>query len=279
MIHLKQNFKRKNFVTVGLLLGREGKGSLLAYLREKLWATEMTALFHKSAIGYNSLFSLAAISVDLTDKGFDYLDDVLAAIFSYLKFLKHAEFNASYFHEYRKAKLNVNRYALEPDAFDNVQSLTKNMLLYPSKYFVTVSDHSYDYDEVGVRKIIDYLNTRKMNIMITSMRSKSEQVKYESKEPWFGTMYTEMDMPARWIVCHELQQTVESFPEYTLPQSNPFITDNFTILNADGDSPPTIIFQNEFSALVYQKNSKWRRPYAEMDFFFTKERARTSIDK
>lgn len=100
--------------------------------------------------------------------------------------------------------------------------------------------------------------------------------KNHGSEPWFGTMYTEIDMPAKWI---KLQRTAEPFPEFSLPEPNPFITDNFTILIGDGDSEPFNLFENEFCGLWHRKNNQMSRPYAEITFTFTKHHAVTSIDK
>lgn len=264
------------------LLGRKGKGSLLSYLRKKLWAADLNVWNRKNVytfrMGYNKMFSFFDIDIHLTENGFNHLDNVFAATFSYLKFIQHARLNESIFRELRRAKMDVNRFSCEPEAFDNVHDLSRAMLQYPSKYFVTFSDYLFDYDASAFRKLIDYINTWKMNIMITLKRNKSEEMTYESIEPRFGTMYSEVDMPSKWI---ELQQKAEPFPEFALPEPNPFIADNFTILNMDedGNSAPLKIIDNGFCTLWYRQNKKISRPHAEFQLLFRRPHAKTSIDK
>lgn len=260
------------------LLEHEGKGGLFSYLRKKLWATDVYATFYTSSLGSNELFSLSTIDIRLTKNGFDHLDDVLAAVFSYLKFLQKVNLNEPSFHEYRSARVNVNRFSKEPDASENVSNLSNNMMQYPSEYIVLASDYSFNCDVEAVKKTIDHLNVQNFNIMITLKRQRSEQMVYKSTDPWFGIMYTEMDMPTKWI---ELHQKAQAFPEFALPETNPFIADNFTLLNTgeDGKSEPHQLFGTQYCELWYRKSKKNSRPHAEFLLHFSKRHAETSIDK
>lgn len=257
---------------IRFILGHEGKGSLLSYLRKKFWATELNA----GDSDNTKLFTIFKIDIRLTENGFDHLDDVLAAVFSFLKFLQRARLNESVSNELRTAFTNVNRFAEEPGALDNVKQLGKNMLLYPSKFIITASNHFYDFDAEAVKKTIDHLNSRKFNIRITLNRSKKEQMVYNSTEPWFGIKYKEIEMPAKWI---ELHQKAEPFPEFTLPETNPFIADNFTIFNISIETSTFGgIVINDFCTLHYRPDRKPSKPYAEVYLYFLKPYAR-SIDK
>lgn len=273
-IVLKQKFDSKTTDIVSYYLGHEGKGSLLSYLRKKLWATELYAGDRTD----HSPFSLFNIDIRVTENGFNHLDDLLAAVFSYVKFLQHAKLNEKSIHEMQTALENVWRYARDPDAFDNVKYATKNMLLYPSKFIMTARYHYFNYDADAVKRTIDHLNSRKFNIMITLNRSKGKQIAYNSTEPRFGIKYLEMEKPAKWIESH---QNVEPFPEYALPVANPFITDNFTILNVEGTetSAPYSLIYNETCKLWYRRDKDISRPYAEFDLYFLRPLALTSIDK
>lgn len=71
-----QAYKTKPHHYLSFLLGHEGTGSLLAYLRKKLWCMDLAAGIDESGLGSNSLFSLFSISVHVTDEGFKHLDEV-----------------------------------------------------------------------------------------------------------------------------------------------------------------------------------------------------------
>lgn len=89
-----------------------------------LWATKLNAWngknSHKFSKGCNKLFSLFNIYIRLTADGVEHLDDVLATVFSYLKFSQHTQLNPFILRELGAALKNVHRFAREPDATDNV---------------------------------------------------------------------------------------------------------------------------------------------------------------
>lgn len=57
-------------------MGHEGEGSLLNFLRNKLWADDLVAGVGCDGLSSNSLFSIFDICVHLTEGGFDHLDEV-----------------------------------------------------------------------------------------------------------------------------------------------------------------------------------------------------------
>lgn len=261
------------------MLGHEGKGSLLSYLRKKLWAIDLMAGTDNSGMGSNKLFSLFNICVHLTEDGFDHLDDVFAAIFSYLKLLQKEGPKESIFREIQSVEANSFRFSNERDALDNVEDLVISLKQYPSKYILSGDSLFFEYDAEAIRKIIDDINSRKFNIMITSTRRYNEQVSYELTESWFGTMYTEMDVPAKWI---ELWEKAAPSSEFALPEPNPFIADDFTILYTDGDAVPKYpskILDNELCELWYRQDDKFLLPTACYNFYFMTPYAKSSIDK
>lgn len=71
-----QAYKTKPHHYLSFLLGHEGTGSLLAYLRKRLWCMDLAAGIDESGLGSNSLFSLFSISVHVTDEGFKHLTEV-----------------------------------------------------------------------------------------------------------------------------------------------------------------------------------------------------------
>lgn len=157
--------------------------------------------------------------------------------------------------------------------------MLKILKLYPSKYILFGESFLFEYNPEAIQKIIDELNTRKFNIMITSTRRYNENVMYESTEPWFGTVYTEMDMPAKWI---SLWENVKPFTDFTLPEPNPFIPDDFTIFCNDGNIVPKYpikILENDLCELWFRQDDKFLLPTACYNFHFMTPNAKSSIDK
>lgn len=260
-----QNYECKPIRYLAHVLGNEGKGSLLSYLRKKLWAVELDA----GADDKTKLLTTFQIHIVLTESGFDHLDDVLEAIFSYLKMLKETGPNESGFREIQTIMANEFRFQSERDVFKNVQRLSVNLKQYPTKTILSGSMLLFKYDANTLQRNIDNLNKRNFNIMITSSKRYNESVTYESTESWFETKYTELDMPAKWITMWE---NIKPFAEFTLPEPNPFIADDFTIFHNDGNlvpKYPTKIFDNELCELWFRQDDKFLLPTASYSFDFT----------
>lgn len=261
------------------ILGHEGKGSLLSYLRKKLWAIDLAAGTDTSGMGSTKLFSLFNICVHLTEDGFDHLDEVLEAIFSYLKLLQLAGPSETIFREIQTIEANSFRFSNERDALDNVEDLVISLKQYPAKYILTGDCLFFEYDANAIQKITDELNSRRFNIMITSTRRFNDNVTYESTEPWFGTKYTEMDMPEHWI---KLWESAQPFSEFALPEPNPFIADDFTILHENASAIPkypTKILDNDLCELWFRADDKFLRPTACYNFYFMTPHAVAGIEK
>lgn len=253
-------------------MGHEGNGTLLSYLREKFWADELYADWSTTS----TLFSIFSISVRLTDDGFNHLDDVIEAIYSYLKLLHMTEPNERLFHELQTIKANRFRFASEINAFDNVQNVVGNIKQYRASDILTGPKLMFEFNAEILQKFINDLVARKFNIMIISSQPYNDQVTFDSIEPWYGTEYTALDMPLKWI---DRWECVKPFPEFKIPDANPFIADNFTIFYEPGTASakyPTKIFDNDLAELWFRQDDTFLLPTAYYKFQFLSPQAKAS---
>jgi secreted Zn-dependent insulinase-like peptidase len=70
---------------LGHLLGHEGRGSLLAFLKAQGWATEITAGMHESAVDASSANSLFSLDLNLTPAGVADWERVVEAAFYFIQ--------------------------------------------------------------------------------------------------------------------------------------------------------------------------------------------------
>lgn len=230
-------------------------------------------------MGSTSLFSLFTMTIQLTETGFNQLDDVLDAIFGYIKLLKSNGPKESIFRELQTISETNFRFSPEQNPFNNVQRLVHNLKHYPPKYALSGDKLLFEYDANEIQKMIDVLSTRKFNIMITSTKRYDETVTYELKEQWFGTSYSEIDMPAKWITLWE-----NAIPnsEFSLPDPNPFIADDFTIYyNHEYPIPkcPNKILDNDLCELWFRQDDTFLLPDARYIFYFRTSILKQSIKK
>ena len=62
---------------LGTIIGHEGKGSLIVFLRKKVWALTLIAGCEGDGYEMNSTHSQFSITIILTQKGFDEVDKVI----------------------------------------------------------------------------------------------------------------------------------------------------------------------------------------------------------
>ena len=182
-----KKYKCKALDYLSYIIGYEGKGSLISYLKMRMWALEIHTGANYGA-EKNTMFTLFSVSINVTDLGFDYVDEILKAIFSYIRLLKHSGPNKTLFEELKLIEDNSFRFKKEKDAVDNVEEHVVNMRYYPAKDILTGSELYFEYNEEEIQQAIDWLNTDKFNVMMASKKP-YKNVVYDKTEPWFGTEY------------------------------------------------------------------------------------------
>lgn len=261
-------YNTKQFHYLSFILGWEGRGSLTSYLRKKLWATDLISGLDDNGPGTNSLFSMFGIGINLTDDGFDHLDDVIDAIYAYIRLLKHAGPNEKLYHEIAKIEENSFRFSKSQDAADNVTDLIDSLRHYPPKYLLTGDSLYFEYNRERIQDAINQLNKNKFNIMITSTKKYDENILYDKVEQWFGTEYTERDVPEKWTTSWN---STILYPEFTLPESNSFIAEDFSIFYDKTQTIskyPVKILENDVCELWFRQDDKFLLPHAQFNYYF-----------
>ncbi|XP_058827412.1 nardilysin-like isoform X2 [Topomyia yanbarensis] len=265
-----KDYKVKPVDYLSYLLGYEGKYSLTSYLRNRTLASDVQT---GASYGFekNSLFTLFSVSVTMTDKGLDNIDEILQAIYSYIRLLKKTGPVEWLYNELKEIEATSFRYRKEKDASDNVEELVVNMRYYPSKDIITGSELYFQYNAKEIQDVIDNLNLPNFNIMISSSKP-YKGIMYDKQEKWFGTEYAERDVPQEW---KDLWNNAKIIPELQLQERNHYISTDFTILTDKNDlgvtqTPPfpEKILENELCELWFRQDNVFKLPISMMYFYF-----------
>lgn len=193
-------YKLKPLEYISSLIGDEGKGSLISYLRKRLWALALYVGNGQTGAEQNSIFTLFTINITLTKEGFQNLDEVIGAVFSYINLLKELGPSKQYFDELKQIHKNAFRYSKEADPVEYVEDLAESMQIYASEHFITGSELFFDYDEKEIKNCLSALRPEKMNIMIMT-NELPKGIKYDQSERWFNTVYK--CVGKYWALCHK----------------------------------------------------------------------------
>lgn len=193
--------------------------------------------------------------------------------------MKHVGPSERVFKEIQTIEDASFRFSVERDPIDNTEDVVENMKNYPSKHILSGDFLYFAYDANAIQEIIDFLNSPKFKITITSTRLYDNDVIYNLKEDWFGTEYCERDVPEKWL---NVWQNIKPYDDFFLPAPNPFIADDFTIVYDKSTvlpKYPTKILENEVCELWYRQDDKFLLPHAFYNFFFISPSAMSSTKK
>ncbi|CAB4016802.1 RNA-directed DNA polymerase from transposon X-element, partial [Paramuricea clavata] len=188
---LQKYYRTKPLNYISWLLGHESRGSVLAWLKEKGWATALCAGNSGSGQEFNTIYSFFTCEVYLTVSGLEHYIEVIAVIFQYLEMLRRIGPNSRVFNEIKSIGDNNFRFKEEVDPSDYVEEIAECMQLYPEKDYLTGSDLIWDFDEKIITDVQNNLTPDKANIMLISKTLSSECTE---KEKWFDTQYCVQDL-------------------------------------------------------------------------------------
>ncbi|KAK3870248.1 hypothetical protein Pcinc_024512 [Petrolisthes cinctipes] len=266
---LKKHYRTKPLHYVGHLLGHEGKGSILSYLKKKVWAVGLYSGNDETGFEHNSTYAMMNICVELTDEGFANLDEVVCVIFQYLAMLREAGPVERIFKEIQcTERLNFD-YGEELSTIENVETLSEAMQLYPPQDYLTGDTQMDEYEPQVIRECLDAMLPETCNFVIKS-KTFEEQNVCNLSEKWFGTKYCVEDIPESWKMRWA---NLSSNPELYLPASNPFIPDEFTLLpqeelTGEGKEYPEKLCEDPRGALWYRQDTKFGLPRSYCYIYF-----------
>uniref|UniRef100_A0A8C4MA14 Nardilysin n=1 Tax=Equus asinus asinus TaxID=83772 RepID=A0A8C4MA14_EQUAS len=194
----QQHYRVKPLHYISWLVGHEGKGSILSYLRKKCWALALFGGNGETGFEQNSTYSVFSISITLTDEGYEHFYEVAHTVFQYLKMLQ--------------------KIRPDTDPVEYVENMCENMQLYPLQDFLTGDQLLFEYKPEVIAEALNQLVPPKANLVLLSGANEG---KCDLKEKWFGTQYCMEDVENSWA---ELWKTnFELNPDLHLPAENKYI--------------------------------------------------------
>lgn len=191
-----QHYRSKPLHYLSHLLGHEGKGSLVAFLRRKVWALGLTAGNAGDGFEYNATYSLFPVTVSLTKEGYDNVEQVVRAVFNYLDMVKAEPPSETIFKEIQKIEDLSFTFGQERQASENVEDLCENMGFYPPQHYLDGDDLMFDFEPAVIQECLDGLDRKSVNVFLRSKEVTSDSL--DQTEPWFGTPFSSSPIPATW---------------------------------------------------------------------------------
>ncbi len=233
------------------LLGEEGEGSLLSFLKRKGWAVGLET---------STWWRMFHIKVQLTKEGKKQRDPILKAVFSYIELLKKEGLKDYIFNE-RQILSALDLKNMEPkSSMSRASHFSASMLYYPVDEFLS---HHYLYHKHSPDDFSLFLN---------KLTTKNLQVSYFSKskcegqvEPYYGINYSSSELSKELV---EALDSVPVYPDFKYPEVNPYIPTNTELVAPPSLGAATDELYKDYSRLFAQQDTELEIPRASISLSF-----------
>ncbi|XP_066956310.1 insulin-degrading enzyme [Macrobrachium rosenbergii] len=239
---------------LGHLIGHEGPGSLLSYLKGRGWVNSLVGGQKSGAKG----FAFFVVNVDLTEEGIEHVEDIVTAVFQYLNLLKNQGPQEWVFNECRDLSAMNFRFKDKERPQSYVCGLAEQLHYYPLKEVLCGGYLLSEYKPELIEKVLDCLTPSNIRIAVVG---KVLADKVTEKEKWYGTEY-KMDS-----LCKEqldLWESAGSNDLLHLPNKNEFVPSSFDLLKEDKgvSSLPEMVMECPLARVWYKQDDEFKLPKA-----------------
>lgn len=203
-------WKSKPLSIIAKLIGDEGPGSLLSYLKSEGLALELSAS--------EAFWRTFGVSITLTPKGRKEYQKVLMAFQKYLELMQK-----NLYPEYiYKDESSIRKMALdnlEPSSSgQRAASFAKSLIDHPADEFLTQKYLMTQYSEKDFKTFLDWIDLKKAHILILSKNEKTNK-----KEDIFGVEYSRSELKIQ-------TPKAELESPFRYPESNKYIPTDFSLV-------------------------------------------------
>ncbi|GIU08443.1 MULTISPECIES: insulinase family protein [unclassified Shewanella] len=246
---LEHFYQHKPLTFISHLLGYEGKGSLLCYLKELGLADNLSA--GGGVNGYN--FKDYNISIQLTDRGIEELDTVVEATFEYIELIRLQGLQGWRYDERATLLKIAFQYQEQVNPLDLASHLSINM-------------HHYDVEDIIYGDYrMDGLNVEETEQLLSLMAPHNMRIQLIAPEldtnkqaDWYHSPYQitaiAADKIAKW-------SNLSVRKALSLPPKNPFIS-NECIARPDKSTNkvPVVVAQKPGYRIWHRKDDEFNVP-------------------
>ncbi|KAI7901194.1 Metalloenzyme, LuxS/M16 peptidase-like protein [Cokeromyces recurvatus] len=246
------------------LTGHEGPGSVLSYLKKKNWATYLSSGIYINCIG----FSLFHTSVELTEQGLIHYEDIVVAIFQYIKMIKEAGVKKWIFDEIKSLAEIDFKFSEKCPSSQYTSFLSEQMQENLPPQWV-VSGHSLlrKYDPVLIEEHLKLLRTDNFRLTLTCQEFPNG-IQPTKVEKWYLTEYE--TLPISEELLFKLSN-MSMNNEFFLPKRNEFIPSNLNVDRfevKEKEDQPEIIRDTSLTRIWYKKDDTFWVPKTNVWIFF-----------
>lgn len=250
-------YRHKPLDYLSTVLCDEGQGSILAFLKEKLWALSIVGGYSYDGFEMNSTMTSFSVVVTLTDVGLEHHEEIVEAIFQYIHMLEEVGPQEWLYRELKQIEDSKFRWKEQGDPVDYVEKVSESMQMFPWEDVLTGRTVMYDYNPTVISDSLAHLRPDNCNILLMSSKfENTNQCPLEEK--WYKTKYGVSDLSSDFI--HRLSESGCN-PALHLPKPNAFIATDFDLReHEDEPKHPKLLKSDGNGKLWFKPDTKFKVP-------------------
>lgn len=249
MPDIQRWYRHKLISFIAHLLGDEGDGSLLCYLKQLGLVNQLSAGGGIDGSNYKDF----TIAFELTDSGLQQRDTILQALFSAIAMLKQQPLPQQLFAERQKLLHWAYLYQEPSTALQTANHLSVSMQHYPPCDVIFGDYRMEPPDEQLYQQVLGYFNSSNMRLMIIAPDAPAER-----QARWYHTPYSIEQLPAT-LLTSLAQQSANS--AIRLPQSNPYLQGDVSLLSEQAHNhEPQLHYRDDSLSLWYKADTEFASP-------------------
>ena len=281
MPSIDEFYRHKPETILAYVIGHEGTGSILSFLKNKQWALRLTA-----GSGINgSNFKDFNVSISLTEKGEHHIDDIVDILFSYLTLLKNQPIAEFYYLEKKTMSELSFTYQEKLKPLDSVSQLVINMQHYPEEDYIFGDYIMAGMCKQTVEKLLSYLTadnmrivhiSKKINSNVYNNNKKNKKTGFDQTSYWYQVPYH-----VEKIAQHKLEQwkNPQLFPLLSLPLANPYIVSKPAVYQDHGTTKiPTVFEKSDGLTIWFKQDTIFKVPKGYIYISIDAPQSTTSIE-
>jgi insulysin len=233
------------------LVGEEGEGSLLSYLKKQGWAYGLQT---------STWWRMFHFRINLTELGKKEYQSVIKACFSFIELIKKEGLKDYIYYE-RKVLAQVDLDNIEPkSSMERASDFSASMLYYPVNDFLNRHYLYHEYSPKEFNIFLDKLVPSNMEVTLFTKESFGE-----NKEAYYGIAYNTQKLSESFL--KELE-TIEIYNEFIYPEPNPYLPTDLSLVETTRGQKEHEEFYKKYSKLYSKVDTDLKVPKGSLSMSF-----------
>lgn len=255
------------------LLGHEGKGSIIAALKEQGLISACSA---GNGAWLEGAFSLLNVTFELTDKGLDAVNDIGRYLFAYLGMLQKSAPEKRIFEEAQR--LAAIRFKFKEDAspFQLCPDIALNLQRLPPSEALCGTVLQYEFDPEAISSLLSKLT---LDTVRVQFQAKILAERCTQKDTSYGSPMELLPIDPAWLESWagalratgtlEESKDIATKMGLHLPPPNPFIPEDLSLKPAPADNPvvPQLLSVESGVSIFHRQDDNFKQPKARVTFY------------